>query len=105
MISLLEKVKAACRVATPTYNDELNDLIHAALADLKITDIKESVLDVSVDDLDPLIIQAVVTYCKINFGYGTLPSDVRAALESSYVLQKSQLIMSSKYTEWGGSNA
>jgi hypothetical protein len=100
MISLLEKVKAACRVATPTYNDELTDLIAAALADLGIPDIKPEVLT---DTPDPLILRAVLTYCKMNFGY--CPEDQYARLKASYDEQKSQLLMSSDYTEWGEADA
>lgn len=100
MISLLEKVKAACRVATPTYNDELTDLIAAALADLGIPDIKPEVLT---DTPDPLILRAVLTYCKMNFGY--CPEDQYARLKASYDEQKSQLLMSSSYTDWGDLDA
>jgi hypothetical protein len=102
-MNLLEKVKTACRVTTVTYNDELTDLIQAALADLGITDIKTDVLEAS--DLDPLVIRAVLTYCKMNFGFATLANDQYGRLKASYDEQKSQLLMSSSYTDWGDSNA
>lgn len=101
MISLLEKVKAACRVATPTYNDELTDLIAAAFADLGIPDIKPELLTET--NTDPLILRAVLTYCKMNFGY--CPEDQFFRFKTSYDEQKSQLLMSSKYTDWGEADA
>ena len=102
-MALLQDVKTACRVTTVTYNDELTDLILAALADLGITDIDEAKL--TTDNTDPLIKRAVLTYCKMNFGYATLTNDQYDRLKSSYDEQKSQLLMSSKYTDWGDSGA
>ena len=102
-MALLQEVKTACRVTTVTYNDELTDLIKAALADLGIVDIDETKLTET--DPDPLIKRAILTYCKMNFGYVTLPGDQYDRLKASYDEQKSQLLMSSKYTDWGGSSA
>lgn len=106
-MSLLIKAKIACRVSesTVTYNDELTSLIQACLADLKITDIDEAKL--TTEDVDPLVERAIMTYCKLNFGYATLTSDQRAFLQDSYDLQKSQMLMSSSYTNFGrgGSSA
>lgn len=102
-MNLLEKVKMTCRVTTETYNDELTDLIQAALDDLGIVDIKAEKL-VNVNP-DPLIMRAIQTYCKMNFGYVTLSNDQYARLKSSYDEQKSQLLMSSNYTDWGDLDA
>ena len=102
-MALLQDVKTACRVTTVTYNDELTDLILAAFADLGITDIDEAKL--TTDNTDPLIKRAVLTYCKMNFGYATLTNDQYDRLKSSYDEQKSQLLMSSTYTNWGDSGA
>lgn len=104
-MSLLIKAKMACRVSesTVTYNDELTSLIEAALADLGITDIDEAKL--TTEDTDPLIERAVMTYCKMNFGYAVLTNDQYDRLKSSYDEQKSQLLMSSSYTNWGDSYA
>lgn len=99
-MALLDDVKVACYVATDTFDDELNDLIEAALADLGITDIKNTVL--VADDPDPLIKCAVKTYCKMNFGQ--VDDGLYDRLKASYDEQKSQLLMSSKYTDWGGSD-
>lgn len=96
-MALLDKVKTACRVSSAAYDEELTDLIGSALADLGITDIKAALL---VDtDPEPLIRKAVITYCRMNFGYQD--EDAYKRLKASYDEQKSQLLMSSDYTEWG----
>jgi hypothetical protein len=93
-MALLDKVKTACRVTSAVYNDELLDLIAAALADMGITDIKPEVLtDINPD---PLILRAIVTYCRMNFGY--VDELAYERLKASYDEQKSQLLMSSTYS-------
>lgn len=100
-MALLDKVKAACRVASNAYDEELTDLIESGLADMGITDIKSAVL---IDtDPDPLIRKAVITYCRMNFGYQDELAYNR--LKASYDEQKSQLLMSGRYTDWGDLDA
>lgn len=100
-MALLDKVKAACRVASNAYDEELTDLIESGLDDMGITDIKSEVLTST--DTDPLIRKAVITYCRMNFGYQDELAYNR--LKASYDEQKSQLLMSGKYTDWGGLDA
>ena len=100
-MALLDKVKAACRVASNAYDEELTDLIESGLDDMGITDIKSDVLNMV--DPDPLIRKAVITYCRMNFGYQDELAYNR--LKASYDEQKSQLLMSGKYTDWGGLDA
>lgn len=100
-MALLDKVKAACRVASNAYDEELTDLIESGLADMGITDIKSEVLTDT--DPDPLIRKAVITYCRMNFGYHDELAYER--LKASYDEQKSQLLMSGRYTDWGGLDA
>ena len=100
-MALLDKVKAACRVASNAYDEELTDLIESGLADMGITDIKSAVLTDT--DPDPLIRKAVITYCRMNFGYQDELAYER--LKASYDEQKSQLLMSGSYTDWGGLDA
>lgn len=98
---LIDKVKAATRISVIDYDGELNDLIVAGFHDLGITDIKPEML--TEQDIDPLIERAVITYCKMNFGY--LSDDQYRKFKASYDEQKAQLLMSSAYTNWGGTNA
>lgn len=100
-MALIDKVKAACRVTSDAYNDELMDLIDSGLADLGLTDIMASVLES--DTTDPLIRKAIITYCRMNFGYQDEAAYER--LKASYDEQKSQLLMSGSYTDWGDLNA
>lgn len=93
---MLDKAKLALRIATDAFNDEINGLIQAALADLALA-------GVSVHDEpgnDPLIVRAVLTYCKLHFGE---PEKVEMydRLKASYDEQKAQLSMASGYTDWG----
>jgi len=68
-MALLDDVKLALRIS-PTiiaYDDEVQDLIEAAKADLKLSGVDPAKLDES----DPLIKRAIVTYCKAHFGLTT----------------------------------
>lgn len=98
-MALLDSVKVACRIASTAYDDELNELIDAALADLGITDIRAGLLNRT--DTAPLIAQAVKTYCRINFPYDGMEDATLERLKASYDEQKAQLLMSSSYTDWG----
>lgn len=95
-MALLDKVKVACRVTTTAYDEELHDLISAALADIGITDVNPELLTDG-RCVKPLILRAVITYCRLNFGQ---PDDYDR-LKASYDEQKAQLLMSSDYTDWG----
>ena len=101
-MALLDKVKVACRVTTTAYDEELSDLICAGIRDIGITDVRPELLE-NVNQLPPLVQRAVITYCKMNFGFANLPEYQYDRLKASYDEQKSQLLMNSSYTEWGGS--
>ena len=58
---MLEKVNLALSITADTFDDELNDLISAALLDLGIAGL------IDIDQTDALIILAVVTFCKMHF--------------------------------------
>lgn len=88
---MLEKVKMALRIMTDDFDPEINDLINAALFDLKIVGVTNR------DETDPLIIRAVITYCRASFGS---PDDYDR-LKASYDEQKAQLMVASGYTTYG----
>lgn len=83
---MLEKVKLALRLTTSAFDNELNDLISAALADLNLA-------GVSGATDDPLITRAAITYCRVHFGS---PSDYER-VKASYDEQKAQLQMATGY--------
>lgn len=101
-MALLDDVKVACRVTSTAFNEELSDLISSAYSDLGITDIKPELLN-GTNTLEPLVKQAVITYCRMNFGFQS--DSYYARLKASYDEQKAQLLMSSKYADWGDTDA
>ena len=90
----LAKVKLSMRITTDAFDDELNDLMNAALADLGIAGANGENVNIT----DPLVLRAVTTYCQMHFG---LP-DEYDRLKASYDEQKAQLSMATGYTNWGG---
>lgn len=103
-MALIDKVKVACRVTSTTYDDELAGLISASFADMGITDIKSDML-AETAAIDPLVQNAVITFCKMNFGFVQLAEGQYERLKEAYDEQKSQMLMSSKYTDWGDADA
>ena len=89
---LLAKAKLALRIVTTDFDSEITDLILAAIKDLGLAGV------VNGDTTDPLIIRAILTYVKMNFG--EVDTDVYNRLYESYWIQKSQLQMATGYTDW-----
>lgn len=88
---MLEKVKLALKITTDDFNEELELLIDAALLDLGVAGVTNT------EETDALIIRAVCTYCRCNWGS---PSDYDR-LKASYDEQKAQLGMCANYTNFG----
>lgn len=82
--TLLSYVKAAMRITASSYETELTRLIDAACADLGVAGITATSASAV---LDPILMQAVITYCRVNFGS---PADYDR-LKASYDEQKAQL--------------
>lgn len=87
---MLELVKVALRVTSNAYDTELNSLIEAAKLDLGIAGVELP------STLDAICKQAIITYCKCNFGS---PDDYDR-LKAAYDEQKAQLSMATGYTVW-----
>ena len=66
---ILEKVKLALRIRSNAYDIDIYDLIESAKLDLSISGVKK------IDEEDPLIQQAIKTYCKANFGLDNKESE------------------------------
>lgn len=86
---MLESVKDALRVNGKDLDIEIQDLIEAAKLDLRISGVNK------IDDTDPLIKRAVITYCKAHFGYDDVNLSER--FERSYVMLKQHLSLSQEY--------
>lgn len=89
-MSIVDKVKISLRVTSPAYDDEIAGLIEAGKRDLEIS-------GVTADEDDKLILRAVTTYVRANFGS---PDDYDR-LKASYDEQKAQLKVATGYTNWG----
>lgn len=85
-----DKVKLALRIVTTAYDDEIDHLIAAAFLDLGIAGV------VVPEDMNDLVLQAVITYCRVHFGS---PDDYDR-LKASYDEQKAQLMTATGYTIW-----
>jgi uncharacterized phage protein (predicted DNA packaging) len=60
---MIEKVRKSLRISHTALDDDIQDLIEAALMELQLSGIKK------LDESDPLIIRAVTVYCKAEFGF------------------------------------
>lgn len=87
-MTMLNKVKLALRVTTDAFDAEITDLINAACGDLGIVSVQADSATT-----DPLLIRAIITYCRIHFGQ---PDDYDR-LKASYDEQKAQLITCTGY--------
>jgi len=88
----LAAVKMALRVSVDSYDDEILHLINAAKLDMGLAGVDND------DVTDALVLRAIVTYCRLNFGQ---PDDYDR-LKASYDEQKAQMGMATGYTEWTG---
>ena len=90
MAEIMTAVKTALRISTDAYDDEITDLINAAVKDMGIAGVTNT------DETDALVKKAIVTFCRLNFGQ---PDDYER-LKASYDEQKAQLGMATGYTTW-----
>ena len=89
-MAILDEAKLALRIAAATtdFDGEITGLIDAALADLSLAGLAAG------DTAKPLIKQAVITYCKGNFGYDNPDAD---RLRLAYDLLKAHLTLAEDY--------
>ena len=98
---MLERVKLAMRLSTTVYASEILSLIAAGIADImhigvqfdysRTTGTGGAITDYTITD--PLVSQAIVTYCRMMFGS---PADFDR-LKAAYEMQKGQLRESTRY--------
>lgn len=89
---MIESIKTALRISNTAYDSEINDLVDAARADLRLSGILESKVN---DDTDPLIKRAIIIYVKANFGWNNPDAE---RLQQSYNMLKIHLALSQEYT-------
>ena len=91
---LLAPVKLALRITTDAFDSEITDLIEAAKLDMGVAGVQLP------SELNTLVGQAVITYCKMNFG----DPDNYDRWKKSYDEQKAQLVTCTGYTDWLGAD-
>lgn len=91
---MIEKVKLAMAITTNAYDDELSDLIDAALLDLGIAGVDNTLIN------DKMVQRAVITYCRMMFHS---PADFDN-LRWAYEQLKGQMAIATGYTDWGEVN-
>lgn len=85
---MLEKVKLSLRIKSDVFNVEILEMIEAAKLDLSISGIGK------INEADPLIQQAIKTYCKANFGLDNKDSE---KYQKSYNMLKEHLSLCGDY--------
>lgn len=91
-MNILQAAKLALRITTTAFDDQISDLIDAALLDLETAGVTK------VDPNDALVRQAVITYVRMHFG----EPDEWDRLKASYDEQKAQMSTRTGYTTWEG---
>ena len=89
---MLEAVKLALAITVDDFDEEIKDLIQAALYDLETNGVRALSMQ-----SDPLIVQAVKTYCRAHFHS---PADYDNLL-AAYETQKGHLMIAKDYTDYG----
>ena len=90
-LTLLQKCMNMLGVTDTEYEDEIQDLIDAAKADLGIAGVTMAEVET-----DPLVKKAIKTYVALSFG---APENYQQLLDS-YNMQKAQLMGATGYTDW-----
>ena len=86
----LSKIKLSLRIVTNAFDDEISDLMDAAVLDLGVAGVTNTVLT------DALVLRAITTYCRMHFG----EPDQYDRLKASYDEQKAQMSNATNYTDW-----
>jgi len=88
--SVLTAAKLAGRITTDAYDEQIVDLLNAALMDLGVAGVNIP------EQWDSLVRQAAITYFLLHFG---APEEYDR-LKRSYDEQKAQLATCTGYTTW-----
>ena len=87
---LINKAKLAARITTTAFDDQIDDLLEAAVLDLGVAGVEVP------ETMGALVTQAAITYVLMNFGQ----PDEYERLKRSYDEQKAQLSTCTGYTNW-----
>lgn len=87
---LFEKIKKSLRISHDLLDDDIQDLIDAAKMKMAISGV------FVIDDNDPLVIEAIKTYCKGHIG---LMNDEAERYQMSFQSQVEHLALTGDYNE------
>lgn len=90
---MLEQIKLALRITTDAFDEEIQTLIDAAIAEMQGLGVTASVEGSE----DPQIVTAVVAYCKWQFG----ANEDADRWRDIYHIKLAQLKTMTGYTDWG----
>lgn len=95
-MALLDDAKERLRITVDAFNIEVQDLIDAGVADLKLGGVLSSVMDafVSDPDSDKLLKYAIMTYVKNHFGWN---NPDYGQLDQAYKTLKGEITLSDEY--------
>lgn len=88
---MLEKIKFALRIDESILDEEIQDTIDAAKADLELC----GVLKTKIVETDPLIIRAIKTFCKSEFSNDDKES---SKYKEAYEMLRDHLSLSIDYS-------
>lgn len=87
-MALIDEVKVSLRITSIDFDTEIQGLIDAALADLRLSGVT------NLNETDPLIKRAIITYAKAHFGYDNPEAE---RFQKSYEMIKMHLTLSADY--------
>lgn len=88
----LDAVKLALQITEDDFDDELTRLMNASMLDIGLAGVIGENAVIS----NPLVLQAVITYCRMNFGHPDRYDDLKKAYDE----YKAQMGMATGYTIW-----
>lgn len=88
---MLDKVKTALRINNSSFDEEIKSLISACKKDLELAGIEPSKIIIT----DNMIVQAIILYCKANFGFDNPESE---RFSKAYESMKSLLSLCASYS-------
>ena len=91
---ILNKARVALRIKTNAFDDEILDLIKAAISTLETRGVTVTATD---NMVEPMVLRAILTYVRMHFGQ---PDDYDR-LKEAWETQLGQLMTTSGYTTWG----
>lgn len=92
----LDAVKLALQITEDDFDDELTRLMNASMMDMGLAGVNGENAVIS----NPLVLQAVITYCRMNFGHPDRYDDLKKAYDE----YKAQMGMATGWTIWSVDN-